>query len=217
MKTTIKNGVIVALSSLMLVGCSSTSNSPTSTSEVASSTSTEQESETVELTLDNWQDYLEIKEDYEYGYNDFDEITSMSKIYNFYLKDGMTFAEDSYPEVAIEVEYDVADYYTFSNVDWENGTFDLIELDDETKSYCPDIFSVGHTSETNTLTRQYDSMTEEYTSNSLGSLPTDNTCLVHKDDNGETTGGMWVNDINFMGKYENLTITRIKGTIEVVK
>lgn len=217
MKTTIKNGAIVALSTLMLVGCSSTSNSPTSTSEVASSTSTEQETETVELTLDNWQDYLEIKEDYEYDYNDFDEITSMSKIYNFYLKDGMTFAEDSYPEVAIEVEYDVANYYTFSNVDWENGTFDLIELDDETKSYATDFFSVGHTSETDTLTRQYDSMTEEYTSNSLGSLPTTYWCSVYKDDNVETTTDMSLNDIHFMYKYENLTITRIKGTIEVVK
>ena len=217
MKTTIKNSAIFALSTLMLVGCSSTSNSPTSTSEVASSTSTEQETETIELTIDNWQDYLEIKEDYEYYYNDFDEITSMYKIYNFYLKDGMMFVEDSYPEVAIEVEYDTANYYTFSNVDWENGTFDLIELDDETKSHFTDFFSVGHKSETDTLTRQYDEKTEEYTSNSLGSLRFDGLCGILKDDNGETTSVSGINDTNYMSKYENLTITRIKGTIEVVK
>ncbi len=210
MKTTIKNSAIFALSTLMLVGCSSTSNSPTSTSEVASSTSTEQETETIELTIDNWQDYLEMKEDYGYYYDDFDEINTMYKAYYFYLKDGMTFAEDSEPEVAIEYEYDY-NYYTFSNVDWINGTFDYGELFDVQS------FATDHISETATLTRNYDKKTEEYTTNIIGYIKQGEIWFK----NGETTSDVDFDEnfqpINVIEKHDNLTITRIQGTIEVVK
>ena len=197
MKTIIKFA-IVALSILMLVGCTSSL-----------------QQETIELTIDNWQDYLEIKEDYSYDYNDFDEIISMYKVYNFYLKDGMTFVKGSFPEIAIEYEYDDT-YYTFTNVDWENGTFDYSELDDATKSQylLPD----HHESQTKTLYRVRES--DGYTSNSLGIIRASYGITL---ENGETLGSFYSKDsdgeISFSATetFNNLTITRIKGTIEVVK
>lgn len=212
MKNKIKNGAIFALSTLMLVGCSSTSNSPTSTSEVASSTPTPEETETIELTIDNWQDYFEIKEDYSYSYNAFDELVTMSKVYNFYLKDGMTFVEDSAPEIAVEYEYDYDKGYTFTNVDWEKGTFDYSPLDDATKSEIG--IESTHKSESTILYRAWDNDTSAYISNFL-EITT--MCSINKDNNGETTSAMGFGDIEITPKYENFTITRIKGTIEVVK
>lgn len=213
MKNKIKNGAIFALSTLMLVGCSSTSNSPTSTSEVASSTPTPEETETIELTIDNWQDYFEIKEDYSYSYNDFDELVTMSKVYNFYLKDGMTFVEDFDPEIAVEYEYDYDEGYTFTNVDWEKGTFDYSPLDDAIKSEIG--IESTHESNTTTLYRAWDNDTSAYISNFLGSI---DICFIYKDNNGETISGVgWGGTIWVTPKYENFTITRIKGTIELVK
>lgn len=213
MKNKIKNGAIFALTTLMLVGCSSTSNSPTSTSEVASSTPTPEETETIELTIDNWQDYFEIKEDYSYSYNAFDELVTMSKVYNFYLKDGMTFVEDSAPEIAVEYEYDYDEGYTFTNVDWEKGTFDYSPLDDATKSEIG--IESTHKSESTILYRAWDNDTSAYISNFLEiTYP---MCSINKDNNGETISGMNLSGIEITPKYENFTITRIKGTIEVVK
>ena len=200
MKTMIKFA-IVALSILMLVGCTSSTDNIT--------TATKKETETVELTIDNWQDYLEIKEDYSYGYNDFDEIISIHKAYNFYLKDGMTFVENSNPKIAIEYEYDEADYYTCTNVDWKNGTFDYIELDDATKLKF-DLSSTTHQSGMTTLYKD--------TSNSLGSIYITFVNLV----NGETRNEKRIflpsfEYLDVITKYDNFVITRIKGTIEVVK
>ena len=207
MKKTIKNGAIFALSILMLTGCSSTSNSSTPTPE---------ETETIEITIDNWQDYFEIKEDYSYDYNDFDEITSMYKVYNFYLKDGMTFVEDSRQEIAVEYEYDIDYGYTFTNVDWEKGTFDYSPLDDETSSKYG--ISNDHISDTTTLSSEWDNDAQAYSSNYLGSI------FIYYgvyNENGEThtnnsyyteSGNLWI-----IPKLDNLTITRIKGTIEIVK
>lgn len=207
MKKTIKNGAIFALSILMLAGCSSTSNSSTPTPE---------ETETIEITIDNWQDYFEIKEDYGYDYNDFDEITSMYNVYNFYLKDGMTFVEDSRQEIAVEYEYDIDYDYTFTNVDWEKGTFDYSPLDDETSSKYG--FGNDHISDTTTLSSEWDNDAQAYSSNYLGSIFIYN--IVYNE-NGETktyeynyteSGILWI-----IPKLDNLTITRIKGTIEIVK
>lgn len=207
MKKTIKNGAIFALSILMLAGCSSTSNSSTPTPE---------ETETIEITIDNWQDYFEIKEDYDYDYNDFDEITSMNKVYNFYLKDGMTFVEDSRQEIAVEYEYDIDYGYTFTNVDWEKGTFDYSPLDDETSSKYE--ISNDHISDTTTLSSEWDNDAQAYSSNYLGSIFIYDSVY---NENGEThtnnsyyteSGNLWI-----IPKLDNLTITRIKGTIEIVK
>ena len=209
MKKTIKNGAIFALSILMLAGCSSTSNSSTPTPE---------ETETIEITIDNWQDYFEIKEDYSYYYNGFDEISEMYKVYNFYLKDGMTFVEDSCQEIAVEYEYDMDYDYTFANVDWEKGTFDYSPLDDETLSKYGISNSHIPISDTTTLSSEWDNDAQAYSSNYLGSIFI--SYGVYKK-NGETqtnnsyyteSGDLWT-----IPKPDNLAITRIKGTIEIVK
>lgn len=212
MKKTIKNGAIFALSILMLAGCSSTSNSSTPTPE---------ETETIEITIDNWQDYFEIKEDYGYDYNDFDEITLMYKVYNFYLKDGMTFVEDSRPEIAVEYEYDIDFDYTFTNVDWEKGTFDYspCPLDDGALSKYG--LSYIDKSGTTTLSRKWDNDAQAYSSNYLGSVSLNIIYDCIFIENGETKANLLINtesgDLWIISKLDNLTITRIKGTIEIVK
>lgn len=206
MKKTIKNGAIFALSILMLTGCSSTP--------------TPEETETIEITIDNWQDYFEIKEDYGYDYNDFDEITSMYKVYNFYLKDGMTFVEDSRQEIAVEYEYDIDFDYTFTNVDWEKGTFDYspCPLDDEVLLMYG--LNIIPKSGTTTLSSKWDNDAQAYSSNYLGSVSLNIYDRIFNK-NGETKADLLINtesgDLWIISKLDNLTITRIKGTIEIVK
>ena len=230
---TIRKSVIIALSAAVLTGCASSNGSVseeaattaavteeggTDTVETAATTESvaEPETETIELTSDNWQDYLELKEVFVPEYNDFEEVEGIEDNYVLALKDGMSFAEKSNPEVAIEYEYDT-NYYEIGDVDFENFNIEYIPVDDTVRQ--ENKCEIEHGSDTTTL-YLIESLGLE---NALGSI---NKAWAHLVDGEQkvygdisTSGGI----LNDGTEYwwctvpDNVSVSRIKGTIEIVK
>ena len=233
MKMTIRKSVIIALSAAVLTGCASSNGSVseeaattaavteeggTDTVETAATTESvaEPETETIELTSDNWQDYLELKEVFAPEYNDFEEVEGIEDIYVLALKDGMSFAENSNPEVAIEYEYDW-NYYALGDVDFENFNIEYIPVEDAKRQELGR--EIVHGSDTTTL-YSLESLGLE---NALGGI---NKAWTHLEDGEQKVygpGGTISGTLNDGTEFwwcivtDNVSVSRIKGTIEIVK
>lgn len=82
-------------------------------------TETEPQPVTVEITMDNWQEYFELKEYVEIKKNGFGEFEKVSVYYALVNKDGMS-PECSLSDVTMEFSY--TKKYVSMSVDLENGT-----------------------------------------------------------------------------------------------
>lgn len=95
-------------------------NEPESTgTEIAEPENTEPQYEIVEITLDNWQEYFELREYYEFKENAFGEFDRANTKYTLVIKDGIDI-EASESNVVIEYIRTV-DYKPYK-VDFENKT-----------------------------------------------------------------------------------------------
>ena len=211
MKSLIKRIFMCALVATTLVGCSSS----TSESKVVEATPTPSATpitETVELTIDNWQDYFEVKEVTIPDYDAFDEATGWSEYIMLSLKDGMTFAENSNPEVAVEYEFD-ANYKEVANINLENLE---IEYGDSVYPYEE---SPVHKSNTTTMHTYYGENEEELSQNYLNGYIE----ILKVDTYDDELCAYGADDWNYEEKYillldiDTFIISRIKGTIEIVK
>ena len=89
------------------------------------------ETETIEITIDNWKDYFEIVEGTHVSKNSFDEPENIYPISSLKLKEGYTLGTDEYGntidyELAIEYSYTAA-YYNVE-MDVENCTLTIGDL-----------------------------------------------------------------------------------------
>lgn len=82
-------------------------------------TETEPQPVTVEITMDNWQEYFELKEYVEIKKNGFGEFEKVSVYYALVNKDGMS-PECNLSDVTMEFSY--TKKYVSMSVDLENGT-----------------------------------------------------------------------------------------------
>lgn len=196
MKPIIKKCFIVLTAMITLVGCTSTNTSKTTIKE----SSTNAQSEEINLTIDNWQDYLEMKEEYNYKYNDSNEIIS-SKVFIFYLKNGKTFKGNSNSKINITFDFDY-NLYSFKDADFTKGTFEYDELL-ESKDSSP---------EETTLSI----IKDKDMNNALGYIYED---TIYYND-GNITSSNVIYDVDGTKTYkviklDKLTITAISGTINI--
>lgn len=80
---------------------------------------------TVEITIDNWQDYFELEERFVTIRNDFDEIVYIYKDYFIVLKDNYELVGD---DTSIAVEFNYVDEWRFVETDKEGETLTIGEL-----------------------------------------------------------------------------------------
>lgn len=70
---------------------------------------------TIELTMDNWQDYFELGMQEKDEFNEFDELECTRKCVVLILKDEFTLSKTDISEITIELSYDLEKhYYTFN-------------------------------------------------------------------------------------------------------
>lgn len=110
------------------------------------------ETETVEITIDNWQDYFEIVEGTTVRTNEFDEPESVYPTMNLVLKEGIELGVNEYGTVMgyeLAVEYGFTSAYYNVEMDLENCTLtigdlyegDTPEQDTETNTFFHDMNS----------------------------------------------------------------------------
>ena len=182
--------VVITIAATLLMGCA-------------------KKTETVELTIDNWQDYLEINEIFVPKYNDFGEVDEIEDDYVLTLKDGRTFAKDTKPEVAVEYEYDDGCYELVS-ADFENIQIEYVEVDESVLERYE--IEIDHNKDTTTFKRF--KINGEYSENTLGDVEAAAVTL----NDGEVEPSI---SFSFGNRYTiketNFKITRIAGTIELNK
>lgn len=225
MKSLIKRIFSCALATT-LIGCSSSSGGSTVV-ESTPTPSTTPVTETVELTIDNWQDYFEVKEMVFPSYNEFDEVEQISNYVVFALKDGMTFEENSNPEVAIEYSYENK-FVGFTDANFEGMSVTYDELTDENITaygWEKEYFTTNATDTTTLRLYDFNDTPNKY----LYSYDLE-IWYSHLDDNqnpvvygrsdlyGISSGSGYLGDFFcVIPNMDTFTITRIKGTIEIVK
>ncbi|MEE0966137.1 MAG: hypothetical protein U0L85_03695 [Bacilli bacterium] len=160
------------------------------------------EYEEIEITIDNWKDYLEIKKNVNIFTDAFDEIESVSLLNCLYLKD--EYANKTVEaDIAVESEYTNSSYKWLSyNVETEVMSF-LETTEKEVEGYYND------SSEKMTVKSafNYDETKGQLYKNSLTSGSSISNSL--KSDG---------NNVKIIVKdYETIHIVRIQGTIKVYK
>lgn len=114
---------ILATCTFLLCGCAS---QPKQSSIVENTTTPEPEKETIEINIDNWQNYIETREEVEVQYNAFDEPEDMAKVLNLYLKDGYEINENCTIDVAIEYSFTQEEHYV--TYDFTNQTITIEDI-----------------------------------------------------------------------------------------
>lgn len=166
---------------------------------VENSASPEPQKETIEINIDNWQDYIETREEETIQYNAFGDAEYLGRDLGFYPKDGYTLTEDCLINIDVEVTF-INDLFQVVP-DFENKTLSIGEhVDDslllEEEKNRTTIYSFN---EISTSTNP-----ETLNKTVLGSL---NSYGLFKDD--EYTLGALI--------PTNTQISRIQGTMEVMK
>ena len=209
MKSLIKRIFMCALVATTLVGCSSS----TSESKVVEATPTPSATpitETVELTIDNWQDYFEVKEMVIPSYGAFDEVNRMQNYIVLALKNGLSFT--GFAEISVEYAFDNK-LVEFTNVDFENMKIDYDELSIESLS---DNSIKERYEENKTQTSTCTLMDVELIANGVADEPSKYLSTF-----GLKIWDVYVNcetnSVELVPILDTFTITRIKGTIEIVK
>ncbi len=91
----------------------STQEVPTETTVPESTSTPEPTYETVEITMDNWQEYFEFRTKRDFMYSAFNELTEVDLFYYLVVKDGIVV--DCYnSEIAVEIEITQTMYEEFT-------------------------------------------------------------------------------------------------------
>ena len=183
-----------------------TTETPTTTTSATTETTapaeTEPQYETIEITIDNWMEYFEIREDFAVEYNDFNEVIDGLNFYNyiFCLKEEYINRISS-ADIAVECTATGKAAYWFEH---NNETKEISigaqlteqEMNDRSMAY-PNPNEVF--TDTSTFTDSDTEISLIYAGQWLGLETSDNITK-------------WVN-----GVYQSIEITRIQGTITIAK
>ena len=158
--------------------------------------------EIIELTLDNWQDYFELREAIDLYSNEFGELQHFSIGYGLFLKDEFIPRLKNLENVSFELEAER--FFRTVEVDEASGAYTTGDALDYNWDWHPD-------GQSGTFSATVWDRTK-YTSDDPRSSSYQQVC-------GTCTDGMstYEGDVEYHCVLENATLTRIQGTIELAK
>ena len=185
-----------------------TDNSPQDTDEPSNAELTEQ---TVEITLDNWQDYFEFRPDVHVLKDSYNEITGMQVIFKFFPKEAI--AENiAVPDaldddrIVFDVQY-IDPYACIYRYDLNTQELTVGEFTEGSSPYSAD-----------DLLPSYDWSGTYDSSNDAGYFPEDGYRVINFPLNRYDDCVVKDNIIESYGyAISSVEITRIKGTITILK
>ena len=184
-----------------------TNNSPQDTDEPSNAELTEQ---TVEITLDNWQEYFEFRPVVYESKDSYNEITGMQVIYKFLPKEAIAenivdVGEDD-ERIVFDVQY-IDPYECIYRYDLNTQKLTIGEFTEGSSSY-----SEGDLLPSYDWSGTYDSWYD------AGYFPKDGYRVIMEPLNVRDTGTIKDNIIEAYGyAFSTVEITRIKGTITILK
>lgn len=185
-----------------------TDNSLQDTDEPSNAELTEQ---TVEITLDNWQDYFEFRPDVHVLKDSYNEITGMQVIFKFFPKEAIAeniavpgvFDDD---RIVFDVQY-IDPYACIYRYDLNTQELTVGEFTEGSSPYSAD-----------DLLPSYDCSGTYDSSRDAGYFPEDGYRVIMEPLNERDTGTIKDNIIEAYGyAFSSVEITRIKGTITILK
>ena len=185
-----------------------TNNSPQDTDEPSNAELTEQ---TVEITLDNWQDYFEFRPDVHVLKDSYNEITGMQVIFKFFPKEAI--AENiAVPDaldddrIVFDVQY-IDPYACIYRYDLNTQELTVGEFTEGSSPYSAD-----------DLLPSYDCSGTYDSSRDAGYFPEDGYRVIMEPLTVSDTCTIKDNIIEAYGyAFSSVEITRIKGTITILK
>ena len=184
-----------------------TADSPQDTDASSSAELTEQ---TVEITLDNWQDYFEFRPVVEVKKDSYNAITGMQVLYKFFQKEAIAenivdVGEDD-ERIVFDVQY-IDPYACVYRYDLNTQKLTIGEYTEDSSSY-----SEGDLLPSEDYSGTYDSWYD------AGYFPTDGYRVIMEPLTVRDTGTIKDNIIEAYGyAFSSVEITRIKGTITILK
>ena len=184
-----------------------TNNSPQDTDEPSNAELTEQ---TVEITLDNWQEYFEFRPVVYESKDSYNEITGMQVIYKFLPKEAIAenivdVGEDD-ERIVFDVQY-IDPYACIYRYDLNTQELTVGEFTEGSSPYSAD-----------DLLPSYDCSGTYDSSRDAGYFPEDGYRVIMEPLNERDTGTIKDNIIEAYGyAFSSVEITRIKGTITILK
>ena len=182
-------------------------NSTQDTDEPSSAELTEQ---TVEITLDNWQDYFEFRPVVHVSENSYNEITGMQVIFKFLPKEAIAenivdVGEDD-ERIVFDVQY-IDPYACVYSYDLNTQKLTIGEYTEDSSPYSADDLLPSYD-----CSGTYDSWYDG------GYFPEDGYRVIMEPLNVRDTGTIKDNIIEAYGyAFSSVEITRIKGTITILK
>ena len=184
-----------------------TDNSLQDTDEPSNAELTEQ---TVEITLDNWQEYFEFRPVVYESKDSYNEITGMQVIYKFLPKEAIAenivdVGEDD-ERIVFDVQY-IDPYACVYSYDLNTQKLTIGEYTEDSSTYSADDLLPSE-DWSGTYDSRYDA----------GYFPTDGYRVIMEPLNVRDTGTIKDNIIEAYGyAFSSVEITRIKGTITILK
>ena len=184
-----------------------TDNSLQDTDEPSNAELTEQ---TVEITLDNWQEYFEFRPVVYESKDSYNEITGMQVIYKFLPKEAIAenivdVGEDD-ERIVFDVQY-IVPYACVYSYDLNTQKLTIGEYTEDSSTYSADDLLPSE-DWSGTYDSRYDA----------GYFPTDGYRVIMEPLNVRDTGTIKDNIIEAYGyAFSSVEITRIKGTITILK
>ena len=184
-----------------------TDNSLQDTDEPSNAELTEQ---TVEITLDNWQEYFEFRPVVYESKDSYNEITGMQVIYKFLPKEAIAeniveVGEDD-ERIVFDVQY-IDPYACIYRYDLNTQELTVGEFTEGSSPYSAD-----------DLLPSYDCSGTYDSSRDAGYFPEDGYRVIMEPLNERDTGTIKDNIIEAYGyAFSSVEITRIKGTITILK
>ena len=184
-----------------------TADSPQDTDASSSAGLTEQ---TVEITLDNWQDYFEFRPVVHVSENSYNEITGMQVIFKFLPKEAIAenivdVGEDD-ERIVFDAQY-IDPYACVYSYDLNTQKLTIGEYTEDSSTYSADGLLPSED-----YSGTYDSICDG------GYFPEDGYRVIMEPLNERDTGTIKDNIIEAYGyAFSSVEITRIKGTITILK
>ena len=185
-----------------------TDNSPQDTDEPSNGELTEQ---TVEITLDNWQEYFEFRPDVDVLKDSYNEITGMYVTLKFFPKEAIAeniTVPDAWDDdrIVFDVQY-IDPYACVYSYDLNTQKLTIGEFTEGSSTYSADDLLPSED-----RSGTYDSQRD------AGYFPTDGYWVIASPLNKEMDCTIKDNTVESYGfAYSSIEITRIKGTITILK
>ncbi len=173
-----------------------------------------EKTQTVEITMDNWQEYFEIRPLVYWWKDDFGDITMVSHTYVFCIRE--EYAERiKLKKTDLTVGYTVTNALTEYTVDWENRTLELGPVIDpeETAFTQSDTFTINAD-----WIKQLQEDDSEYEPNELYRFFPWSGLQKSEEESGSNMVTVDAENgiqLPYMGAAIGAEITKIKGTIEI--